>query len=263
MRKFAAMAGLMLAAASLGGCQSIFGSTSAGAETGRVDMADYYQLRLDTGRANLAAGRPASAIVAFRQASYDARFAGEAYNGMAIAFDQIGRADLAARYFARAMAAAPGDERFVRNLAKFEARTGVALATAPVNAPVAAHDGVSIQAPAQVSAELPAVAAQVAAPPAVAEASNTLRGPVRVERAPATRVLRVAQGQVTVGAQRVGQVTRMAEQAAKPARVWVQPRSDVRTASGQVMDRARRGAQARKAYPIRFVLRSDRNHARP
>lgn len=259
MRKFATMAGLMLAAASLGGCQSILGGKSAEAETGRLDMADYYQMRLAAGRANLAAGRPASAIVAFRQASYDARFAGEAYNGMAVAFDQIGRADLAARYFARAVAAAPEDERFVRNLAKFEARTGMAATAQPASA----HDAVSDHAPAQASAELPAVAAPVTAPPAVAETASTLRGPVRVERAPATKVARVAQGQVTVGAQPVGQVTRMADQAAKPARVWVQPRNEVRTASAQVMDRARRGAQARKAYPIRFVLRSDRTDARP
>lgn len=257
MRKFAAMAGLMLTAASLGGCQSLFASNSAGAEAGRLDMADYYQLRLDAGRANLAAGRPASAIVAFRQASYDARFAGEAYNGMAVAFDQIGRADLAARYFARAIAAAPEDERFVRNLARFETRTGTAVATAPAPAPATSYDGASAQA----SAELPPAAV---APVAVAQAARTLSGPVRVERAPAAKVARIAQGQVAVGVQPVGapsagQATRMAAQAAKPARVWVEPRTEVRTASAQVMDRARRGAQARKAYPIRFALRSDRN----
>lgn len=256
MRKFVAMAGLMLAAASLGGCQSIFGGQRADADVGRIDMADYYMQRLAVGRADLVAGRPASAIVAFRQASYDTRFAGEAYNGMAVAFEQIGRADLAARYFAKAVAIAPDDERFARNLAKFEARTGMAMAAAPDTALASA-----VQAPAA-TAELPPVATEVR-PPVAAAAVSTLSGAVRVEPRPAAKVARVSQGQVAIGAQPVGQVTRMAEQAVKPARVWVEPRRDVRAASAQVIDRARRGAQARKAYPIRFVLRSDQNRARP
>ena len=108
----------------LGGCQSIFGDAflagSSRANSTSVDLSDYFASRLETGRRHLAHNRPTQAIVAFRQASYDPARSGEAYNGMAVAYAQIGRRDLAERYFELAIAADPTDERFARNLAKLD-----------------------------------------------------------------------------------------------------------------------------------------------
>lgn len=117
---------MALASASLilGGCQSIFGDafavSSSRAVSASVDLSDYFASRLETGRRHLANNRPTQAVVAFRQASYDAAYSGEAFNGMAVAYAQIGRRDLAERYFELAIAADPADERFARNLARLD-----------------------------------------------------------------------------------------------------------------------------------------------
>ena len=122
----AVVSAIALASASLllGGCQSIFGDAfaagSSRANSASVDLSDYFALRLETGRRHLAHNRPTQAIVAFRQASYDAAHSGEAFNGMAVAYAQIGRRDLAERYFKLAIAADPTDVRYVRNLAKLD-----------------------------------------------------------------------------------------------------------------------------------------------
>ncbi|WP_156500365.1 tetratricopeptide repeat protein [Croceicoccus bisphenolivorans] len=250
MRKIATIAGLVLAATSLGGCQSIFGSGTASADLNDIDMTDYFQQRLTMGKLHLQGGRPTRAIVAFRQASYDPRFAGEAFNGMAIAYDRIGRADLAARYFAQAVEAAPGDERFARNLARLEGRGPIPLPALPETAPVEM---------AVTDLALPDVRGAVT----IYEAPEDLRGPVKVEKAPAVTVARVAQGQVSVGVKQNGSVTRMAGQSVEPARITVETRGSGISASDRVAQRARRNAQARKAYPIRIVLRSDKASVRP
>lgn len=116
-------AALMLALLATAGCQSFpfnfAGNDQPAAAT--PDLSSYFAQRLHDGRRHLSAQRPGAAITAFRQASYHQDYAGEAYNGMAIAYDQIGRYDLAERFFAQAMQAAPEDERFARNSARFEA----------------------------------------------------------------------------------------------------------------------------------------------
>lgn len=116
---------LMLVSGSmmLGGCQqfhSLFAGSPARAETASVDMSGYFEARLEAGRNHLMRNRPAQAVTAFRQASYNAGTAASAYNGMAIAYAQIGRDDLARQYFMAAMQADPGDERYVRNLARLD-----------------------------------------------------------------------------------------------------------------------------------------------
>jgi tetratricopeptide (TPR) repeat protein len=83
-------------------------------------MSDYFQARLDAGRYHLSRGRPAQAAIAFRQASYDRARAGEAFNGMAVAYSRLGRPDLARTYFNLAVAADPDDARYRRNLARLE-----------------------------------------------------------------------------------------------------------------------------------------------
>ena len=266
MRKIATLAGLVLAATSLSGCQVFGGSGSASLSAQDFDMSEYFERRLATGRAELKAGRPTQAVVAFRQASYDPRYAGEAYNGMAIAYAQIGREDLAASLFARAVAAAPEDERFARNLARLEGR-GVVPAlpdAAPVemavNDPVlspmtvpGAAAAVAATPVAPASARTMPVATKPAAVPAVrAEPrKRELTGAVRVERGTATQIARAGTGQVRIGTTSAGAV-HLAEKGNPIVNITVEGRN----ASIRVAQLARRSAQARKAYPIRIVLNS-------
>lgn len=117
---------LVLAASSLlGGCQALFGSASfaerapSGASAS-IDMSDYFAARLEAGRVHLERGRLTQAVTAFRQASYDPAYAARAHNGMGVAYAQLGRQDLARRYFTMAASAEPQDERFLRNLARLD-----------------------------------------------------------------------------------------------------------------------------------------------
>ncbi|MEY4271092.1 MAG: hypothetical protein RLZZ58_2308 [Pseudomonadota bacterium] len=61
------------------------------------------------------------AIEMLRGAARDPAQTAEAYNGLGVAYDGIGRRDLAETYFERAIAAAPGDDRFQANLGRFYA----------------------------------------------------------------------------------------------------------------------------------------------
>ena len=79
---------------------------------------------LARGQAQLAAGVASLAIESFRSEIRKSPDSGDAYNGMAIAYDRIGRADLAQRYFETAMAKAPDDPKFRNNLAQLFERTG-------------------------------------------------------------------------------------------------------------------------------------------
>ena len=133
--------GLLATAAMLGGCQSFLGNAFASksrepASAADVDLSGYFAERLEAGRLHLKANRPAQAAIAFRQASYDPKVAAEAFNGMAVAYAQIGRRDLAAQFFELAMQRAPDDERFARNFARLEASVPApaAVPAAPVEA---------------------------------------------------------------------------------------------------------------------------------
>lgn len=64
------------------------------------------------------------AIELFKAASRDPAFESDSLNGLAIAYDGIGRRDLAERYFQRALAASPADGRTRRNLAALYAASG-------------------------------------------------------------------------------------------------------------------------------------------
>ncbi|MEQ1551032.1 tetratricopeptide repeat protein [Sphingorhabdus sp.] len=76
------------------------------------------------GRGLLALGQNANAISAFRSALREDPNSGDAYNGLAIAYDRIGRQDLAQRYFELAVSASPDDMRYRGNLARLFERTG-------------------------------------------------------------------------------------------------------------------------------------------
>lgn len=64
------------------------------------------------------------AIELFKGASRDPTLEAESLNGLAIAYDAIGRRDLAERYFQRALASNPADGRARRNLAALYAAKG-------------------------------------------------------------------------------------------------------------------------------------------
>ncbi len=80
----------------------------------------------DRGRSYLAAKQFGIAIELFKMASRDPALEAESLNGLAIAYDGIGRRDIAERYFQRALAARPGDPRVTRNLATLYQQTGQA-----------------------------------------------------------------------------------------------------------------------------------------
>jgi len=242
MRKIATIAGIVLVSTALGGCQSIFGGGSAftaDASLNDSDIQSYFEQRLAMGRIHLEAGRPTQAVIAFRQASYDPRYAGEALNGMAIAYDIIGRPDLAARYFAEAVAAAPNDPRFARNLARLEGR-GVVPASSPVE-----------QAEVEDSGELMALAEpekpDVRGAITVASRRQASNSAVHVEQRPAMQVAKVSRAEVALAK------ADTASEGVGPVRL-----KTYKSASRRVAQRVRRNAQMRKGYPIRIVLRDDK-----
>lgn len=79
---------------------------------------------LARGRSFLASKQYGLAIELFKGASRDPALKAESLNGLAIAYDAIGRRDLAERYFQRALAANPSDGRVRRNLAALYASIG-------------------------------------------------------------------------------------------------------------------------------------------
>lgn len=105
-----------VAALGLGGCQSFLadlGLAKRGASNASV-AAD--STRLELGRTALKAGAPGTAIYHFERAVLDPQQAPEAYNGMGVAYAQLGREDLAERFFNAALMLRPNDERIARNL---------------------------------------------------------------------------------------------------------------------------------------------------
>jgi tetratricopeptide (TPR) repeat protein len=114
---------LALAAPLLGGCQALFGksydASNVRVAPGIGDLAEYGETQLAIGRDALDSGDYGLAIVAFRNAKQAPDQIAAAHNGMAIAYLQLGRPDLAERFFKLAIAGAPGDKRFQANLTRF------------------------------------------------------------------------------------------------------------------------------------------------
>lgn len=133
VHSLARIAALAVIVAMLPGCMGSGLSRYKGVQSAKLDLSDYYAQRLADGQVHLKAGQPTRAIEAFRQASYSAAHAPSAYNGMAVAYARIGREDVARKLFHRAIALAPTDARFARNLARLDSGTlaAPALAAAP------------------------------------------------------------------------------------------------------------------------------------
>lgn len=241
-RKAIAATAIVVASLGLSGCQSLFGpSTVSRAAPQDIDMGDYFEGRLAVGRYYLEKGLTTQAITSFRQASYDPRFAGEAYNGMAIAYDQLGRSDLAHRYFNMAVAAAPGDDRFSRNLARLENRTPVLPDAMPQTQQVELAE---MDLP-----ELPAIGAD--------QPEMEKRGPITIGAMPATGITiasRSSGDAVRASKAEVRVAPAAAAPANAPAPVRTAVRTDPQAAGRAVISRARRSAAARRGYPIRLVF---------
>ena len=128
MRVFRPLALAMLPAiALLGGCQSVFGISRAPKTEVIVPKAEdpqqYAAAQLDEGRRQLDQQQYGLAIMAFRNSQRFPGFAAASHNGLAISYAQLGREDLAERYFRQAIAEAPEDPRYQGNLARFETAT--------------------------------------------------------------------------------------------------------------------------------------------
>ena len=206
----------------LGGCQqvsSMFAARPAHAENASLDMSSYFAERLETGRRELMQHRPSQAVTAFRQASYDPASAADAYNGMAIAYAEMGRDDLARRYFMAALQANPGDERFVRNLARLD-------------------DGRATSAPAQAFAASTAPAPEL--PPAAAATAPAPTSPA------SAALVRVSNREVSL-AQPTAQTRR-------PAEVRITTNTTASLSSRVTVERRPSTRGQAPAYPVRVVL---------
>lgn len=93
---------------------------------------------LAAGKRALADGQYGAAVAALRLARLDPACTAEATNGLGVAYAQLGRNDLAERYFREAVAMDPQDRRFAANLARFEQARAVQLAARPAPPPVVA-----------------------------------------------------------------------------------------------------------------------------
>lgn len=139
MKSKLALVALALAVPGLAGCQGLFGqSGSSRVASADVDLSDYFAERVAVGKAMLDRGQYGAALVAFRQARLHQDFAAEAYNGMAVAYARLGRADLAERFFLAASVVDPANPRYLANLQKLQDQAPVMAAAAPAEpAPVA------------------------------------------------------------------------------------------------------------------------------
>lgn len=186
---------LAVAAVPLGGC-SLFGKSNEFAArkspAKQLNAEDFAQSRLTAGREALDKSNWAEAIMAFRDAQRMPRFAAQAHNGMGVAYAELGRSDLAERYFLLAIAEAPEDRRFAANLSRLYAKNALPA---------------------------PALAAVTEPVPALAQPRSALTGAntaVRVER-PTGRLVRTAQGEMRLQAGPEGKIdTQMASAAASP-----------------------------------------------
>jgi hypothetical protein len=86
---------------------------------------------LDEGRALLMAGNPAQALSAFQLALAQAPQSVAALNGIAIAYDRLGRSDLARQYFEMALALEPDAADIAHNLGLALVRAGNDRAAIP------------------------------------------------------------------------------------------------------------------------------------
>ena len=107
------------------------GQSNDAAPNESVEAVEVKSADLEEGRRLLDAARPVLAVEAFRRAAEDGSVVAQAYNGLGVAYSQLGQEDVAKQMFERAIALAPMDLRYARNLARLEG-----LPHAPLGQPV-------------------------------------------------------------------------------------------------------------------------------
>jgi uncharacterized protein YqcC (DUF446 family) len=120
----------------LGGCATSQPARLSIRNVGGAPLASADESAIERGKMFLARGQLADAISAFRTALRQEQDSAEAHNGLAIAYERIGRKDLARRYFELAYAEKPHVERYRSNLARHFGSNGqpdlaLGLAAAP------------------------------------------------------------------------------------------------------------------------------------
>jgi len=220
---------LALSMPMLGACSSIFGKPFSFRSGHRaqpaVAAADQGAELIAQGRKALQDGQLGTAVTMFRNAKQVPEQEAAAANGLAIAYSQLGRPDLAERYFREAVAIAPAERRYQANLQHFYRLNPVDLAVTALPAQAGVAYGA---APVDGSAG-------TLGPRAAANAKQT----VTVAQ-PASRLVRVSAREVRIGG---GQATAMSAQ------------SPVRVATPAVAGRpAVTATPISAAYPLRFSL---------
>lgn len=120
-RKLIAIGLLALVMPGLGGCALLGLNKEPRIQAaGTIPVGADAFVQFEAGRASLEHGLYASAIAEFSSARGEPSLLAPSLNGMAVAYANLGRLDLAQRYFRQAIAAAPEDERFTANLARLE-----------------------------------------------------------------------------------------------------------------------------------------------
>ena len=122
MKQAIKIATVVSAAIALSGCQSFINKLGFGPkeQPSRAEAGSPFgSEELEKGRAALKAGNPATAITQFRMAAMNEATAPDAFNGIAVAYAKLGRADLAERYFKMAVTMDANNPRYAANLARF------------------------------------------------------------------------------------------------------------------------------------------------
>ncbi|WP_095013106.1 hypothetical protein [Tsuneonella mangrovi] len=256
---------LIVSATALGGCQSIFGFGGHTASAlPRIDQPlpdDYGAIQLAAARKALSEGRTSDAIDGFMVARLYPASAAAAYNGLAVAYSRIGRTDLTERFFTKAVALAPQDDRYRANLALFYSRNGSVKSDLPAALAVQqAADEASRAAQAdQAPAEASPVAVAVAERPTVVHFADGITA-----REPQGRMHRVSRREVTITTPTESKPDdAVAVYSPRPAVFAIRTGTNARRAAPPYPirialtspDKAEAVEPARQAYPIRIDLK--------
>lgn len=170
---------------------------------------DYAAKQMALGRQMLDDGQFGQAVIAFRNVQHVPEYSAPAHNGLGVAYAQIGRPDLAERYFRMAVLDIPTDARYQANLSRVYAsmqrlaakvERDRQLASAPTVSPnrtvtrMAGQSVVRIELPAtrmmkvsssevHIASNAPVDARRRSARTALADASKRTRGsayPIRI-----------------------------------------------------------------------------------
>jgi Flp pilus assembly protein TadD len=148
----------------------------------------------ESGKLLLAADRPADALGAFRKALARAPQSREALNGMAAAYDALGRPDMARGLYEAALAAAPGDPVTLHNLGLSRLSAGDLAGAEPALRAAAATGTTAVRqsaisllarlAEAQAEQPAPVLAAAEPERPVLARLERVSAGEIRLIIAP-------------------------------------------------------------------------------